>query len=73
MLQTPKPDSISSIKATPNSRPIRKIDRMLQNDNSNAQQDDGFSSASAGKHNWPLPDLHSLKCLSISYWSRKAS
>ncbi|XP_044467547.1 65-kDa microtubule-associated protein 3-like [Mangifera indica] len=49
MLQTPKPDSISSIKATPNSRPIRKIDRMLQNDNSNAQQDDGFSSASAAR------------------------
>ncbi|KAJ0100034.1 hypothetical protein Patl1_19959 [Pistacia atlantica] len=52
MLQTPKPDVLGSAKATPHSRPIRKTDRILQNDNSNLQHDDGFSAVSAGMHNW---------------------
>ncbi|XP_031274536.1 65-kDa microtubule-associated protein 3 [Pistacia vera] len=49
MLQTPKPDLLGSAKATPHSRQIRKTDRILQNDNSNLQHDDGFSAVSAGR------------------------
>ncbi|XP_044505219.1 65-kDa microtubule-associated protein 3 [Mangifera indica] len=48
MLQTPKPDLLGSMKATPHSRQMRKIDRILQNDNSNIRHDDGFSTVSAG-------------------------
>lgn len=46
MLQTPKPDPLQSVKATP--RPSRKSDRGHQNDQLNPQ-DDGFSVLSAGR------------------------
>ncbi|KAK3220922.1 hypothetical protein Dsin_014892 [Dipteronia sinensis] len=48
MHQTPKPDS-SSIKATPQPRTVKKIDRVLQNDYANLRQEDGFSALSAGR------------------------
>ncbi|KAH9697300.1 65-kDa microtubule-associated protein 3 [Citrus sinensis] len=48
MLQTPKPDSLGSIKATPHSHPIKKIDRTLQHDPSNLHPDDGCATESAG-------------------------
>lgn len=48
MLQTPKPDSLGSIKATPHSCPIKKIDRTLQHDPSNLHLDDGCATESAG-------------------------
>ncbi|XP_057951864.1 65-kDa microtubule-associated protein 3 [Malania oleifera] len=47
MLQTPKPDPLHSTKATPHSRPIKKNDRLHQNDHH--QQDDEFAALSAGR------------------------
>lgn len=47
MLQTPKPDSLGSTKATPHLRPIKKIDRTLQHDPSILCQNDGCAAESA--------------------------
>ncbi|KAH9657707.1 65-kDa microtubule-associated protein 3 [Citrus sinensis] len=55
MLQTPKPDSLGSIKATPHSRPIKKIDRTLQHDPSNLHLDDGCATESAGRRGLDIP------------------
>lgn len=55
MLQTPKPDSLGSTKATPNSRPIKKIDRTLQHDPSIVHQNDGCAAESAGRRGLNIP------------------
>ncbi|KAH9697297.1 65-kDa microtubule-associated protein 3 [Citrus sinensis] len=55
MLQTPKPDSLGSIKATPHSHPIKKIDRTLQHDPSNLHPDDGCATESAGRRGLDIP------------------
>ncbi|KAK4839986.1 hypothetical protein QYF36_026463 [Acer negundo] len=49
MHQTPKSDLPSSMKATPQPRTVKKIDRVLQNDYANLRQEDGFSALSAGR------------------------
>ncbi|KAJ4706170.1 65-kDa microtubule-associated-like protein [Melia azedarach] len=49
-LQTPKPDLLSSTKATPHSRPsVKKIDCTLQNDHSNLHLGDSLAAVSAGR------------------------
>lgn len=65
-LQTPKREFIQSTKTTPQSRPSKHPDRMLQNDMlSNLRQDDSSAVPSAGKFLWFSTFLgfseHSLK------------
>lgn len=49
MLQTPKHDSLHSARATPNTRAIKKTERLQRNDQLNHHQDDGLAGLSAGK------------------------
>ncbi|XP_012072590.1 65-kDa microtubule-associated protein 3 isoform X2 [Jatropha curcas] len=48
VLQTTKPDLTNSCKATPNTRPGKKVERVHQNDHSTHRQDDGLVALSAG-------------------------
>lgn len=66
MLQTPKPDPLQSLKATPHSRPIRKSDRVHHNNQVNPQ-DDCFSVLSAGR----FFILHLLCSLFVFFEKRK--
>lgn len=49
-LHTPKPDPMHSKKATPNSRPLRKSDRVSQVDQLNHYKDNGQAALSASKY-----------------------
>ncbi|KAK9293145.1 hypothetical protein L1049_021131 [Liquidambar formosana] len=58
MLQTPKPDSLHSTKvAPPHSRPLKKSDRLHQNEQLNHHQDDGFASLSVGRRGLDIAGL----------------
>lgn len=52
LVQTPKIDRLSSLKATPHSRPVRKSDRVHLNDRLNLPQDDILGLLPAGKSIW---------------------
>lgn len=58
MLQTPKHDTLNhSTKATPNTRQIKKNDRLHQNDQLNHTRDDHIAALSAGTFSLHLPLL----------------
>ncbi|KAL3645237.1 hypothetical protein CASFOL_010417 [Castilleja foliolosa] len=53
MLQTPKPDMLSSAKATPNTRNVKKSERI----NPDCLRDDGFAALSTGRRGLDLAGL----------------
>ncbi|KAM7491715.1 hypothetical protein LguiA_034636 [Lonicera macranthoides] len=58
MLQTPKHDTLNhSTKATPNTRLIKKNDRLHQNDQLNHPRDDHFAALSAGRRGLDIAGL----------------
>ncbi|KAG8639865.1 65-kDa microtubule-associated protein 3 isoform X2 [Manihot esculenta] len=61
IVHSPKPDLIQSSKATPHSRPGKKVDQIHQYDPSNNRQDDSFSVLSVGKRGLDVAGLHAKK------------
>ncbi|CAL5404904.1 unnamed protein product [Camellia sinensis] len=57
MLQTPKPDPLHSMKATPNTRQAKKSDRLHPNDQLHHPQDNAFAALSAGRRGLDIAGL----------------
>ncbi|XP_030473282.2 65-kDa microtubule-associated protein 3-like isoform X1 [Syzygium oleosum] len=69
-IHTPKPDPLHSMKATPNSRPLRKSDRVSQVDQLNHYKDNGQAALSASRRGLDVAGLplkkHSLDAVMAS-------
>ncbi|XVF09710.1 hypothetical protein REPUB_Repub07fG0118800 [Reevesia pubescens] len=57
MLPTHKPDSLHSAKATPQTRPSKKTERLFQNDHLNHRQDDAIPAFSAVRRGLDIADI----------------